>query len=256
MRVRSFMLSVVFSCFSIYASAIPAEDDKGWIYDEVLTQLHEIRAEIMSLSGELALIKDELRKVTDQRGAVNGVAPDVALNGAYATGSNRASVVIVEFSDYQCPFCKKHHANAYVELKKNYIETGKVKYAVMDFPLSFHSQAKSAAVAARCAGKQGKFWDMQHALFESKKPFGDELYREMASLFKLDAADFNACLQSKSIVDQVNRQMEYGSQLGVQGTPAFFIGKLKGGKVINPRLVSGAQSYNSFSRIIDALLID
>lgn len=241
---------IIALCFSVVAESA----EKDWVYDEVLTQLHELRGEMKSLNNELTQIKAEMKKLSSQRVAAKPAKPDLNLSGVFTTGSNNASIAVVEFSDYECPFCKRHHNATYGKLKKNYIDTGKVRYAMMDFPLSFHRQAEGAAVAARCAGKQGKFWQMRDALFDAKEPLGESLYRKLADNIALKSGDFERCLKDKSMVVKVNRQMDYGSQLGVQGTPAFFIGKIEGGKVVNPRLLSGAQAYNRFSTVIDDLL--
>jgi protein-disulfide isomerase len=225
----------------------------AWVYDEVLVQLHDVRAELRKLNEQVSQIKDELRKTAAKYDGA-GKVKVVALDDAYVAGADNASVAIIEFSDYQCPFCKKHHNYTFSVLKRSYLDSGKIKYAVMDFPLSFHGQAESAAVVARCAGKQGKFWEMQHALFETKQPLGGVLYRNLASKLNLDAKEFDVCLEDKKIVTLINKQMDYGTQLGVQGTPAFFIGKVKGDKVMNARFVSGAQGYEKFSEIIESLL--
>lgn len=239
---------------AIFGSVASYADDKQWVYDEVLTQLHELRGEIKALNSELVQIKAEMKKLSSQ--GVNGkpAAPELNLSNTYSLGSNKASVAIVEFSDYQCPFCKKHHNTTYSELKRNYIDTGKIRYVMMDFPLSFHREAESAAVAARCAGKQGKFWEMQHALFDTRQSLEDALYSELASNFRLDKQAFDACRNDKSVLSEVTRQLDYGTQLGVQGTPAFFIGEVKGNKLVNTKMLSGAQAYSRFSHVIDTLL--
>src|SRR5690606_19222030 len=92
-------------------------------------------------------------------------------------GSQQAKVAIVEFTDYQCPYCAQYHSETFENLKKEYIDTGKVQYVLRDFPLDFHAYAKGAAIAANCAGEQDAYWQMNHQLFSNQSELGDGLYQ-------------------------------------------------------------------------------
>jgi len=165
-------------------------------------------------------------------------------------GSPDAPITIVEFSDYQCPYCLRHFQQTMPQLKKEYIDTGKVRYVFKDFPLSFHEKAVPAALAAECAGEQGKYWEMHDKLFGEQSRWVKEskptdVYKEFAKELGLDTKQFNECLDSQKYADEIMADMKEGRDAGVQGTPAFFI---------NGQFLSGAQPYEVFKQVIDKML--
>jgi protein-disulfide isomerase len=165
---------------------------------------------------------------------------DVSIKDAPFRGPVKAPVTIVEFSDFECPFCKRVHPTL-TQLLAKY--PGKLKLVYRDFPLeSIHPQARRAAVAARCAADQGKFWDYYDALFkESPKLSPDDLKR-YAKQVGLDGAKFDACVAKDTHKAAIERDLEEGRRLGITGTPAFFI---------NGRSLTGAQPLGAFTRLID-----
>jgi len=160
-------------------------------------------------------------------------------------GDENAPVTIVSFEDFQCPFCKRSFDQTFPQLKKEYIDTGKVKYVYRDFPLSFHPEAQPAAEAAECADEQGKFWEMHDLIFQNQAIMSNSAYKQWAEQLGLDTAQFNDCLDSGKYRQEVQSDSNYGSQVGVSGTPTFFINGI--------RLV-GAQPFEAFKQIIDAEL--
>lgn len=138
------------------------------------------------------------------------------------------SVTIVEFADYQCPYCVMAHSEIQKTLdhyNNNKDNKVKVQFVYYDFPLSFHEQAVPASVAAYCASQQGQFWAMHDKIF-SRKPqdaLTADTYTEYAESLKLDMAAFKACQSDQKSVEAVNKQMEEGQRVGVQGTPSLFI---------------------------------
>lgn len=168
-------------------------------------------------------------------------------------GSSDAKIAIVEFSDFQCPYCKRFSDNTFDQLKTNYIDTGKVKYIARDFPLSFHPQAKGAAVAALCSFQQDAYWPMRALLFNNVKQLGNELYQQSASELELDKEKFDNCLSDQDVMKKVEQDMALGSSLGVRGTPSFLVGKVENGQLIEPQLVVGAQQYAVFAELLDSL---
>jgi len=168
-------------------------------------------------------------------------------------GDPNAPITMVEFSDYQCPFCLRYFQETLPQLLKDYVETGKVYYVFKDFPITqIHPQAIPAAVAARCAGQQDAYWEMHDKLFEEQSrwnnnPNADEIFAELAQDIGLDMDAFNACVADPAIVDQVNQNLAEGVAAGVQGTPAFFI---------NGEFISGAQPYSVFQQTIERLLAE
>ena len=157
-------------------------------------------------------------------------------------GDADAPVTIIEWSDFECPFCARFYSQTYGQIVEKYIETGKVKLIFRDFPLGFHANAQKAAEAAECAGEQGKFYEMHDLLFEEGVTGGVESFKKMASELKLDTNDFDECLDSGAMASEVQKDMADGQAAGISGTPGF---------IINGRLVSGAQPFSAFEQIIE-----
>lgn len=178
---------------------------------------------------------------------------EVDTEGAYSIGSADAPVVIVEFTDYQCPFCSRHFLETYPQIKADYIDTGKVRYVFMDFPLSnIHPQAQQAAEAGRCAGDQGAYVEMHDMLFARQGEWngrGDaaDLFTDYAVELGLDETAFAACMDGRTHETTVLADLEQGSRLGITGTPAFFL---------NGNFLSGAQPYEVFRNAIETLLAE
>jgi len=160
-------------------------------------------------------------------------------------GDKDAPVTIVEFSDFQCPFCAKFYSDTFSKIEKEYIQTGKVNLVYRDFPLSFHGNAQKAAEAAECAQEQGKFWDYHDLLFENQPEWSSGGIGELKNYAKeinLNSEEFNECLDSGAMKEEVEEDFQEGSALGVSGTPAFFI---------NGELISGAQPFSVFKEVIE-----
>lgn len=163
---------------------------------------------------------------------------DVAFGTNPPKGSKKAPVTIVEFSDFECPYCKRG-AETLQKVLKEYGRKVKVYYR--DFPLGFHKKAVPAAVAARCAGEQGKFWQYHDKLFETRKLGQDELLTH-AKAMKLNMKKFEPCLKENKYKKKVDEDMQAGTNVGVSGTPAFFVNGIP---------LSGAVPFENFKEIID-----
>ncbi len=177
--------------------------------------------------------------------------------GAGVLGDAKARVAIIEFSDYQCPFCLRHFRATMPKLIKEFIDTGKVKYVLRDFPLSaIHPEAFAAAVAARCAGDQGKYMEMHDQFFAKQATLRQADWNAHAKAVGLDLGDFEACMESKRHEAAVKKDLEDGAEAGVRGTPTFFIGPLDadGTTMRAGNVVTGAQPYRVFKRALDSLL--
>jgi protein-disulfide isomerase len=165
-------------------------------------------------------------------------------------GNANAPVTIVEFSDFQCPFCESFYTNTLQQIRKDYVDTGKVKLIFRDFPLSFHPHAQKSAEAAECANLQGKYWEMHDKLFENQTSLDNssdyisDLKRYAADL-KLDTAKFNSCLDNGDTAAEISKDFNDGAAAGISGTPSFFI---------NGQKIVGAQPYSAFKAAIDAEL--
>ena len=180
--------------------------------------------------------------------------PTVVLAGSHRIGSSRATVAVVEFSDYQCPYCREFHDRIYPRLKKEYVETGMVQFVHKDLPLkSIHPQALPAALAASCAGLQKHFWPMHDALYANHGTLSPELYPKLAREFGLDEAKFSACLADPAREQFVMRDVAEARGLGITGTPSFVIGKIQGDVLTVVRVARGAPSFEDFAQEIEKL---
>jgi protein-disulfide isomerase len=170
-------------------------------------------------------------------------------------GKDNAPVTIVEFSDYQCPFCSKFHKSTFAELKKNYIEPGTVRFISLDLPLDFHPNAAQAAEAVRCAGDQGKFWEMRDAMIEHSDNLSKESILTLASSIVNDPTALRVCMESGKYKAAVESNKAEANKTGVTGTPTFIVGKTAKESLSGPRLV-GAMPYTAFDFEIKKILAE
>jgi len=194
---------------------------------------------VSSNSPQKASIKDSIKNTVDTE-IVSADVDDDAIKG-----NPNAPVTIIEFSDYQCPFCARFYLETLPQIEEKYIKTGKVKFVYRDFPLSNHAYAQKSAEASECAGEQDKFWEYHNLLFENQREWsqkGSSKLKEYAVQLGLNADRFDKCLDRGEMEDEVKKDFSDGSRLGVQGTPAFFI---------NGKFVSGAQPFRVFEEMIE-----
>ncbi|MBI5225307.1 DsbA family protein [Candidatus Micrarchaeota archaeon] len=171
-------------------------------------------------------------------------APNFKLEGVAFKGKESAPITIIEYSDFQCPFCSRFYAETLPSILKDWVDTGKAKLYYKHFPLSqIHPNAEKAAEASECAKDQGKFWEMHDKMFQNGNALSvDDLKRYAADL-KLDTAKFNTCLDGGSKASIVAEQLQEGIGAGVTGTPSFFI---------NGQNIVGAQPYSVFQQVLQS----
>lgn len=167
-------------------------------------------------------------------------------------GPKNASVTIIEFSDFQCLYCRKFWKETFEQLKKAYINTGKVRFVYRDFPLEFHEMSQASAEASECAKEQGKYWEMHDKMFAEQVKLGEGAVqyavndlKKWAAEIGLNAAKFNQCLDASKYKEEIADDFSDGVAAGVSGTPTFFI---------NGKMLIGAQPFAQFKAIIDAEL--
>ena len=183
---------------------------------------------------------------TPQAPSEQGDVKNLDLSNNYFKGDEDAKVVIVEFSDFQCPYCGRFYEQTLSQIDDNYVKTGKVKFYYADFPLdSIHPNARPAANAARCAGEQDKFWEYHDKVFENQETLSNDNFKKWAQELGLDTSKFNDCFDSKKYDGEVNKDLQEGSSNGIQGTPGF---------IINDKILSGAQPFSAFQQVIEAEL--
>ncbi len=207
--------------------------------------IEEVRDQIGSLlkdsqyNAARGAYVDKLRAAGDVKIALDPPRLSVDLSAAPMRGPQTAPVTIVEFSDFQCPFCRRVQPTL-AEVQKRYGD--KIRWSFKDLPLvSIHPAAQKAAQAARCAGDQGKFWQYREELFQNTK-ISDDLHEQISTKLALDKSPFQSCLDSEKYKSQVVADSAEAQSFGITGTPAF---------VINGILLSGAQPLEAFVSVID-----
>jgi protein-disulfide isomerase len=240
-----------------------ASSARAQVPRDTARDLTAVRAELERIKADLEIVKSQLAQVLrllSQRPTQGAAAPSgpvrASVAGAPFLGRADAPVTVVEFSDYECPFCQRFFATTLPALKRAYIDSGKVRYVFRDYPLDqLHPRARKAAEAAHCAGDQGKFWEMHDILFQNAKALSPPQLAEHARAVGLDGAAFDECLASARHAARVERGLADGAAAGVRGTPAFVIGRTKSGSdVVEGTPVRGAQPLETFRRLIEQAL--
>ena len=166
---------------------------------------------------------------------------DIPTKGFYSIGPADAPITLVEFSDYQCPYCQRWHDQVYDSLMAAY--PGHIRLVYRNLPLTqLHPQAMNAAESSLCAGEQDAYWQYHDKLFENSQLLSDSLYASLAADLGLDAAAFDACMTEHKYKSQIEADMQFAIDLGVQSTPTFFI---------NGLALVGAQPLSAFQQVID-----
>lgn len=169
----------------------------------------------------------------------------ISIEGEPILGNPEAPVTLVEFSDFQCPFCARYANDTFPQIKREYVDTGKVRVVFKHFPLPFHNFAQKAAEAAECAKEQGKFWEYKEKLFQNQSALGEDYLKKYAQDLGLGAQRFNDCLDSGKFEKKVKEDLKEGEDAGVTGTPTFFI---------NGEKLVGAQPFSEFQTVIEKKL--
>jgi protein-disulfide isomerase len=169
--------------------------------------------------------------------------------GNPALGLASAPVTVVEFIDYQCPFCQDFARETFPQLKAHYIDTGKVRYVARDFPLPRHERAQPAAIAAACAGEQGRFWEMHDALLASYGKLREGDLATAAFRLGLDRGRFDACRAEPRHAARLDADFAAARALGVSGTPTFLVGASRG-EVAQGQLLAGDETYAEFEKVL------
>jgi protein-disulfide isomerase len=231
-------------------AASAADGDDANLHDAVRVLREEVRA----LQQDMRELKQAL---TAARRPAGWEKVDAVLGpeDSPQVGAADARLVLIEFSDYQCPYCARHYTETYKQLERDYIAAGKLRYVVAEMPIAqLHPLATKAAEAARCARDQGKFWEMHARLFSSQRQL--EPWSAHAQALGLDAEAFQACLDSGRYAEAIMRNVAAAQQGGIASTPTFLLGIATGDTVHITRRLRGAAPYAAFKAEIDALLAE
>ena len=214
-----------------------------------------ILKELQSIHKELEEIKQKQQAVpvAAQPAAQSPKNVSVATLGNPMLGKLDAPVTLVEFTDFQCPYCRRFFANTLTTLRKDYIDTGKLRLVLRDLPLDFHSDARLAAKAAHCAGEQDRYWQMHNAMFAGKKGLKQAQLMQMAKSIGLDQQALKSCLASKRYDEGIAQDIADAGKISVSGTPSFVIGRTTD-NMVEGKLIVGAKPTEYFVNQINALL--
>ena len=217
-----FYLSLILaaSCFAQQSRSVDNKSDEISALRREVSELAERQQEVLDRL-------DELKQLLAANGAVR-LAPQPPVPPSELTvrnqgfrGDSAAAVAIIEYADFECPYCGEYEHDIYPQIAENYIQTGKVKYYFRDLPLPMHPHALGAARAARCAGEQGKYWEMHDSLFAKQKMLRDIDMPERAKNIGLDTSTFSECLGSDRYTDEIKQGVAEAEKFGIDGTPTF-----------------------------------
>jgi protein-disulfide isomerase len=218
--------------------------------------IETLKAQQAAMQKDLDAIKSFLQQLLRQTQDANLVNATVPIAGEPSKGSPSAKVTLVEVSDYHCPFCRRHMQTTQPQIESEYVNTGKIQYVFVDYPIEqLHPEAFKAHEAANCAGDQGKYWEMHNRLFaQPTRDLG--LLVSQAQSLGLDSAKLRACLDSGKYSKPVRESVARMAQLGVDSTPTFLLGvtPTSGQPMKIVKVVKGAVPYGEFKKAIDSML--
>jgi len=264
MRLRTGISLFIFlaSLSSLCAAQSKQEHDKD----------SDLRDAVSGLAKDIKTVVLQQQQMLDQLTELNRLLPASApkrqepqppplpaslnLRGGEFKGDSNAAIAIVEYYDFECPFCGGYERETYPQVFDNYIKTGKVKLFYRDLPLPMHPHATQAARAARCAGEQGEYWEMHDSLFARQNALSDPALLDRVKTLGLDTQKFGECFSSDKYKDDIQKSIAEAQKLGIQGTPTFFIGTIDpNGDVVNiKKRIVGAKPYAEFQAALDEAL--
>jgi protein-disulfide isomerase len=243
-------------CFSLSRSGYAqsggaAKDSQG--------DLASLRVDVKALQVQQQQIITRLDELKQLLQPTRQPPPNVTSlslrSGETFRGDSGAHVAIIEYADFECPYCGEFERETFPQILSDYIATGKLKYFYRDLPLPGHARALPAARAARCAGEQGKYWEMHDSLFARQEALSAPALLDRAQTLGLDAAKFTECQSSQKYVDDIQNSISEAQQLRIDGTPTFFLGVVEpSGDVTIKKRLQGTAPFEVFKTGIDALL--
>jgi protein-disulfide isomerase len=234
-------------------AALPACGQSAGEVAALRKELDALKASHAALKKDVDEIKEALKPTPKK--AIMDAPPGMILPLADAPsrGATGATIVMMEFSDYECPFCGRFVRDSYPSIDREFIQTGKVRHVFRAFPLeSIHKNAFKAHEAAACAADQGKYWPMHDLLFANQRALTIPDLTQYARTIGLDLTAYSKCLDSGKMTARVKKDLDTGAQVGVQGTPLFLIGTVGAdGQLVVKKGISGAQPFSVFKQAFE-----
>lgn len=220
------------------------------------SDVEELKKEVEALKASQAQMAKQLGGARPQQQA-RALPASIDLTGAPFKGSATSTVALVEYSDYECPFCIRHYQQVMPQIQQAYIDTNKIRYMFRDFPIDeLHPQSIRGHVAAHCASEQGKFWPMHDRLFSKAGTHTPEELAKRAAESGLNPAAFSACVAADKYSGLIRQSTALAISMGASGTPFFVVGKFDPAtnKMTPLKAIPGAFPYAQFQQYIDAAL--
>jgi protein-disulfide isomerase len=226
--------------------------------DQPQGELSALRIDIRALQAEQQQIitrLDELKQLLQLNSQPPASVTSVSVRGETFRGDSGARVALIEYADFECPYCGEYERKTFPQILSDYINTGRIKYFYRDLPLPGHARALPAARAARCAGEQGKFWEMHDSLFAKQNALSVPALLDRAQTLGLDTAKFTECQSSEKYTADIQKSVSEAQKMGIDGTPTFFLGVVEpSADVTIEKRLQGAAPFDVFKTEIDALL--
>ena len=248
------MRKLLLICIAVASLPIAAQQSDD--LQKQINQLNETNKAILKELQEIRKVLETQRAPQQPQPVVEVLPPDpIDVTRDPFRGAANAKVAVIEYSDFQCPFCGRYEKDAYTQITKDYVDTGKLKYVWRDYPLDMHPFAMKAAIAANCAGVQGKFWEMHDRLFANQQELAPADLSKHAEALGLNLGQFQTCLDSGRFDADIKADMAEAAKASINGTPSFLIGVVQpnGSVKITKKLV-GARPYADFKAAIDSAI--
>jgi len=239
-----------------WAQAEPATKSDASNVTALKTDVERLKQDVESIRSELRLILQRLAQPQPPQQPPRVVAR-IAVGDNPVLGKRDAPLTLIEFADYQCPYCRQFFDTTMGTLKQEYVEAGKLRYVFRDFPMAqLHPQARKAAEAARCAGEQGKYWEMHDVLLQNQQALHSEQLQVYAERLHLDGMAFRACFAAGKYRTLIQQNYDEAQSAGVRGTPSFLLGKTQPDDTIEGVLIRGARPLEEFRNEIERILAE
>lgn len=246
-RCAAFLVCLILVSTGVSAQKATTTDDR----------LKAVEDALRSLTTQIAELNSKFRPPQQASPVETIAATEVSLTGVPRKGSPDAKIVLIEFSDFECPFCAQHAKGPYAEIQDQYVSTGKIQYAFRHFPLEqLHPAAKQAAEAAACASEQGKFWEFHDKLFVNQRALQLPKLQDYAKSVLMDDSKFDACMTNRQMEKRVSDDLTEARRLGLRATPAFVVGELQPNQSVRvTRRIVGAHPMEVFKIALDESLV-
>jgi protein-disulfide isomerase len=251
MRVKMIPLLLCFGLSQVGYAQAPsgANDQPQGDLSALRTDVRALQAEQQQIISRLDELKEILQSYSQP------TVSSVSIRGEMFRCDSAARVAIIEYADFECPYCGEYERNTFPQILSDYIATGKVKYFYRDFPLPDHARAMPAARATHCAGEQGKYWEMHDSLFAKQTALSVPALLDRAKALGLDTTRFTECQSSEKYTADIEKSIFEAQKIGIDGTPTFFLGVVEqSGDVTIKRRFQGTAPFNVFKSELDALL--